>query len=114
MKVCGQEIRVEGKLIRIARLASEGYGFLQDPERAIDALRNSGSRIDLFTFLQKLPDTAPKYDHVFEWDNLAALRVSTCEHWLTKQINPKARNKVRRAEKNGLIVREVPFDDALV
>ena len=49
-----------------------------------------------------------------EWDNVAALPVSTFDHWWTKQINSKTRNVVRLAEKKGVVVREVPFDDVLV
>lgn len=114
VNVCEKEIRIQGNLIRVARLASDGYEFLRDPEAALDALRACGIRIDLFTFGQKLPDISPKYDYLMEWDNVAALRVSSFEHWWTRQINGKTRNMVRRAEKNGVIVRAVPFDDALV
>ena len=47
-------------------------------------------------------------------DNLAVLPVSTFENWWTKQIGFKARNKAKQAEKKGVVVREVPFDEALV
>ena len=49
-----------------------------------------------------------------EWSNVAALPVSTFENWWTRQIDGKTRNMVRRAEKKGIVVREVPFDDSLV
>jgi hypothetical protein len=49
-----------------------------------------------------------------EWDNLAALKVTTFEYWWNKQIGFKARNKARQAAKKGVIIREVPFDEALV
>jgi hypothetical protein len=49
-----------------------------------------------------------------EWDNFAVLPITTFEHWWTKQIDGKTRNMVRRAEKKGLVVREVTFDDRLV
>lgn len=114
MKICGMDIQVEGGLIRIARLAAEGYEFLEEPEPVLDALRESGVRIDLFTFRQKLPHTSPKYSYPMEWDNVAALPVSTFDCWWTRQINAKTRNMVRRAEKKEIAVREVPFDDAFV
>lgn len=114
MQICGKEALIEGKLIRIARLDGEGYNFLEDPEVALRALRNSETRIDLFTFIQKLSDTSPKYSHPMEWDNIAALRVSTFDEWMTRQIDVKVRNKVRKAAKTGVIVREVPFDDDFV
>jgi hypothetical protein len=114
MKVCGKDIAINGGLLRIARLTAEKYEYLDDPKAALDALRESGARIDLFTFMQKLPHTSPNHDYPMEWDNLAALSVSTFDDWWTKQINGKTRNMVRRAEKKGVVVREVRFDEALV
>jgi hypothetical protein len=114
MEVCGKDIKVEGRLIRTARLGAERFEYLEEPEAVVDYLRHSRSGIDLFTFMQRLPHTAPAYDYPMEWDNMAALPVSTFEHWWTRQIDGKTRNMVRRAEKKGLTVREVPFDDALV
>ena len=109
-----REVKVEGRLCRVAHVDGEGYQFLSDPESAIAVLRSSNTRADLFTFLQKLPETKPAYGYPFEWDNFAILPVSTFDHWWTKQVDAKTRNMVRRAEKKGAVVREVPFDDTLV
>ena len=51
-----------------------------------------------------------------QWNGTTWLsfRVSSFDHWIKNQIDFKVRNKVRKAEKNGVVVREVPFDDALV
>ena len=112
--VGGRELLVEGRLCNVAHLDADDYKFLDDPEAAIEKLRSSKARIDLFTFLQKLPDTSPKHPYRIEWDNMAVLPVSTYENWWTHQIGFKARNKAKQAEKKGVVVREVPFDDALV
>jgi len=114
MEICGKEIRITGRLIRIAALDGEGYQFLEDPEVALEALRQSGTRIDLFTFVQKLSETAPKYRYPMESDNFAAIPVSTFDEWMNHQVNSKNRNMVRKAAKSGVVVREVPFDDALI
>jgi len=114
MKVSGQEIKVQGRLIRIARLDADGYHFLDDPEMLIDGLKRCGTRIDLFTFRQKLSESSPKYSYPMEWDNVAAVPVSTYDHWWTNQITAEARNRARQAEKKGVVIRQVPFDDALV
>jgi len=114
MKVCGKDILIQGRVIRIARLAAETYEFLSDPGETLDALKACGRRIDLFTFTQQLPDITPRYAHPMELDNLAAVPISTFEHWWKHQINGKTRNMIRRAESKGITVREVPFDDALV
>ena len=114
MELCGKGMRIDRKLVRIGYLDGEGYQFLEDPEVGLQALRKSGSGIDLFTFIQKLSDQSPKYNYPMEWDNLAALRISTFDDWMKHQINFKVRNKIRKAEKNGMVVQEVPFDDALI
>jgi hypothetical protein len=113
MKVCGKDIKIDGQLFRIARLDADKYYFVDDPEPVLQALRTSGERIDLFTFMQKVTDTTPKYTYPMETDNFAALPVSTFDHWWNKQIGFKARNKAKQAEKKGVVIREVPFDDEL-
>jgi hypothetical protein len=114
VNVCGKDIHVQGRLLRIGRLDGDKYKFLDDPEPVLDGLRRSDTRVDLFTFMQRLPETSPKYAYPMELDNLAVLPVSTFENWWTEQIGFKARNKAKQATKKGVVVREVPFDDALV
>jgi hypothetical protein len=114
MRVCGHEIKIHGSFIRVARMDADGYLFAEDPEALIEGLRNCGTRIDLFTFMQKASDTTPKYSYPMEWDNLAALPISTFENWWTNQLGFKGRNKAKQAEKKGVKVHEVPFDDKLV
>jgi len=113
MNICGREVIVQGQLCRVAHLDADDYKFLDDPESAIIQLRKSGIRIDIFTFMQKLPETTPKYKYPMEWDNMAVLPVTTFENWWTKQIGFKARNKAKQAGKKGVSIREVSFDEAL-
>jgi hypothetical protein len=114
MQILGKQALIEGKLVRIGRLDAEGYEFVEDPEATINCFRSLGTRVDLFTFIQKLSEPTPKYGYLVEHDNMAALSVSTFDHWMTKQIDFKVRNKVRKAEKKGVVIREVPYDDAFV
>jgi hypothetical protein len=95
-------------------LEADRYHFLDDPAPLLDALRKCGTRIDVFTFLQRLPESSPKYAYPMEWDNLAVLPVSTFDHWWNHQIRSYPRNRARQAEKKGVSLREVPFDDNLV
>jgi hypothetical protein len=114
MKVCGKEIKVQGRLIRTALIEGEKWECPDDPDAMIEGLRKSGTRIDLFTFLQQLPETTPKYAYPMEWDNLAVLNISTFDHWWTQQIRSYPRNRARQAEKRGVALREVQFGDALL
>jgi len=114
LNVCGRDIRIRGRLLRIAALDADKYQFLDNPEPFLEGLRKCGKRIDLFTFLQRLPAAAPRFPYPMEMDNLAAIPISTFEHWWTEQIGFKARNKAKQAEKKGVTIREVPFDDSLV
>src|ERR1700722_9318722 len=114
MIVCGKEIKVKGRVVRIARLDAEKYHFVQDPEPIISDLRKSRVRIDLFTFMQKLPDRSPKYSYPMEWDNFAAIPITSFEDWWTKKLGFKARNKAKQAGKHGVTLKEVPIDETLV
>jgi hypothetical protein len=113
MVVCDKEIRIHGKLIRIARIDGDKYNSPADLETMLSALRSCGKRIDLFSFLQPIPEIEPKYDYPMEWDNLAVLPVSTFDYWWNHQIRSYPRNRARQAEKKGVELREVPCDEAL-
>src|SRR5262245_63666423 len=115
MNVGAGDFRIQGRVLRIARLEAEAYLFLDDgPEQALAALRQSRARADLFTFTQRVPYTAPKYRYPMEWDNCAAIHITTFDQWWREQINNKTRNRARLAEKKGVVIREAPFDRELV
>jgi hypothetical protein len=114
MNVCGKDIVIQGKLVRIARLDEDTYEFPKNPETVAAALRKCGTRIDLFTFMQILPESQPKFSYPMEWGNLAVLPISTFEHWWKCQISSFPRNRARQAEKKGVTIREALLDDALV
>jgi hypothetical protein len=114
IEVCGREISIDGRILRTAHLHGDRYRFLDDPAPVVNGLRACGARVDLFTFAQRLPETEPKFSYPIEWDNFAVLPVSTFENWWTNQIDNKTRNMVRKAERKGVLVREVPLDDQLI
>jgi hypothetical protein len=114
MQVCGREVVIRGHLVKIASLDGEKYLILDDPTPAIEGLRSSGVRADLFTFLQRLPESSPKFNYPFEMDNLAAMPITTFDDWWNKQIRSFARNRARQAEKRGVTLRQVSFDDETV
>jgi hypothetical protein len=102
--------RVRGRLVRVAQPEGDGYLFLDDPERAVEHLRAHGPRADILTFIQALPDAAPKFPYPLETDNFAGLKVATHDEWL-RGLSPRIRTQTRQAERRGVEIREIPFDD---
>jgi Acetyltransferase (GNAT) domain len=114
MEVDNKRILIEGEIPRIARLEQEWYEDVEDPRTLINRLRKSEPRPDIFTFWQRLPDTEPKYSYPMELDSIAALPIKSYSLWWEKQIDRKARNKIRKAQKNGVVVKPATFDDRFV
>ena len=118
MEINGEKIMIEGTLLRVAKPHAcpqqEWFEDVENPEMLIDALRKSKHRPDILTFWQRLPDTEPKYSYPMELDSIAALPIKSYSFWWEKQIDRKARNKVRKAQKNGVIVRPATFDDRFI
>lgn len=114
IKICDKYVKLKGRLIRIASLEGEKHSFPDNPAAIIAGLQKAKVRADLFTFLQSVSDPSPKYSYLFEYDNFAVLPVSTFEHWWDHQIRSYPRNRARQAEKRGVVLREVPFGEALI
>jgi Acetyltransferase (GNAT) domain len=114
MEVDGKRILIEGEIPRIARLEQEWYEDVEDPRTLINQLSKSEPRPDILTFWQRLPDTEPKYSYCMELDSIAALPIKSYSLWWEKQIDRKARNKIRKAQKNGVVVKPATFDDRFV
>jgi len=118
MEINGQKIMVEGKILRVAKPHAnpqdEWFDDVDNPEMLIDDLRKSKHCPDILTFWQRLPDTNPKYPYAMELDSIAALPIRSYSYWWEKQIDRKARNKARKAEKKGVIVRPATLDDQFI
>src|SRR5262245_42886739 len=113
LTICGRDFNVEGRLIRTARLEGDTYKFLTDPQAFVEGFRQATDRVDLCPFTQRLPECSPQYAYPWEWDNLAVLPVSSFDNWWS-EIGFKARNKAKQAEKKGVLIREVAFDETLI
>ena len=114
IKICGTEICIDGRMLRIAYPHGDTFRFVEDPVPLVNQLQACGVRVDLFTFAQGLASTKPRFSYPVEWDNAAVLPVTTFEHWWTHQLRSYPRNRARQAEKRGVVIRETPFDDAWV
>src|SRR5213079_1488093 len=116
-EICRRTVVVTGKWIRTAQVKDEGVVegvIVADPESFITKLKESELKADVFTFAQRPPETTPKYDYRFEWDNWAALRTTSFKDWWENRLPQESRKNVRRAAKRGVTVRVAPFDDDLV
>ncbi len=117
INIDGMSFFVSGRLIKIGAIKDEYWletDQLNEPEQVIEHIKKNRNKIDIFTFTQKPLDAEPRYSYYMEWDNVAALPIETFEHWWTKQVNDKTRNMTRKAQKKGVEVRIVPFDNTLV
>ena len=114
MEINGEKIMVEGKILRIAKLEQEWCDDAGDPKILADALRKTADVPDILTFTQRLPDLEPQYGYQMELDALAVLPIKSYGFWWEKQIERQARNKIRKAQKKGVIVRPTDFDDKLI
>jgi len=116
LQVDGWEIVVKGRWLRTAFLFDEDWydrPIMADPGAFARRLRASGVEADLFTFAQKIPDWKPRYPYRFDWDNVAAIPITTYQDWW-QRLTTDRRKDVKRAEKQGIVVRRVVLDDELV
>lgn len=114
MFICNKDIRVQGRLVKIAYVDGDKFTLPGDPQLLIQGIKESSLRADLFTFLQKVPDTEPLYPYESELDNLAVLPITSFDNWWNHQIKSPARNRARQAEKKGAVIREIEFGEELV
>jgi Acetyltransferase (GNAT) domain len=114
VEVNGYDIVTEGKLIRLARIKEEWMQFVGDYKKVICQLEENNFKADLFTFIQRIGDREPKYKLYFEWDNSAAIPISTYENWFEKQTHQMVRRAIKKSVKKGVEVRLVTFSDQFV
>jgi hypothetical protein len=108
---------VRGRVLRVAEVFDEYWvesRMLPSPTEVIDHLKNVRAGADLFTFAQRAPQTDPQFNYHTEWDNVAAIPVTTHEQWLVKQISSASRRNVRSSEKKRVSVQVSEYDDAYV
>jgi hypothetical protein len=116
MTVNDTEFLVEGRLIKSASIKDEVWLDLRitDPEIFLNQLRQTKTNADIFTFCQKLPDTAPQFHYYMEWDNFAVIPITSYDEWWTKRLPQVTRKNVRRGYKRGVIVKVAEFNNDLV
>jgi hypothetical protein len=110
----GTEFVVHGRLCRIVRAREEWDTDIRNPLDIVRELRSQKVRADVFTFAQRVPETAPAFSFRMEMDNVAAVPLTTYDEWWKNQVNRRVRMKVRKSRERGVVVRQVGFSDDLV
>jgi len=110
----GRTVITEGKWLKTAIIHDEELvegESVANPESFLSQLKSLRLSADIFTFAQKLPDTAPKHGYFVEYDNFAVIPITTYEEWFKKQIESSVQRAIRKAAKSGITIRCVEFDD---
>ncbi len=118
LSIHDKSVIVTGRWIKTAVIHAEEWQEteLEDPEECIRRLKAPESRelrADIFTFSQKLPVRRPRYPYPMEWDNVAAVRVTSFADWWEK-VPQETRKNTRRSAKRGVVVRPRELDDDLI
>ncbi len=109
-------LTINGSWLKMARIQDELWlepPAIKDPDAVARQLRESPFTADIFTFAQPVPETERKYRHAFEWENWAVAATSDFEAWWSS-LPHESRKNVRKAEKRGITIGPVAFDDELV
>jgi hypothetical protein len=115
VEILGQTYSITRGPLTTINLEDEWFEDLRDPEAVIEILKNqTGFRADVLTFWQRLPDIEPRYPFHQEWDEIAVLESKSYDHWWNHKIKPRVRSLIRKAEKEGVVVRETAYDDDFV
>ena len=111
------KVIVTGKWLKLASIYDEEWlegEAVQDPEVFIRHLTAGALKADVLSFARKLPETKRRFPYPFEWDNVAAIPITTFSEWWEKRVSHDLRKDVKRAKKRGVIVKVAEFGDALV
>lgn len=108
-------IVVKGKWLKVAIIEAEDWTEREvaDPAACIQALKAQKRRVDIFTFVQKIPNTVPRYTYPITWESLAVIQLITFEQWWTR-LPQETRKNVRRSEKRGVVVSVNELSDKLI
>lgn len=117
VQIEGRTVIATGRWLKIAAVSEEELvegSTIAEPELFIARLKKSGLNADLFTFAQRLPDTAPKHRYHIEWENAAVIPITSFSQWWNERTEYSTRKCVNRAKKLGVTVRVAEFNDQLI
>jgi hypothetical protein len=108
---------VAGRWLKLAAVQDERFvdrETFRDPELFIRGLKQSKTGADIFTFAQNVFDPSVKFPYHVEWDNAAAIPITSYQDWFEKRAATDVRQNVKKSAKRGVVVKSVPFDDEFV
>lgn len=116
--VVGKTLIVTGGSVKVASVHDEDWleTELQNPQICVNELRGQnkrGSRIDIVTFAQKIPNITTRYSYPMEPESIAATRIRSFKHWW-ESVPQETRKNVRRSQKRGVEIRLEKLDDEIV
>lgn len=112
----GREIVVTGKWLKIARIHDEEWLELPpigNMENFLQTLKKTVPSADIFSFGQDLTEQKPRHAFPFEWEDVAAVPITTYTEWW-ESLPQESRKNARKAEKRGVVLKQAVFDDAYV
>jgi len=117
VQVQGRTVIIKGTWLKIASVFDEGAidgDVIQDPELFLRDLARAKCGADIFTFSQRIPETEPKYSYPYEWDNAAAIPITTYDEWFSKRIGTDVKQNVKKSVKRGVVTRSATFDESFI
>ena len=115
-EISGWTVVVTGRWLRVATLKDEELvegDPVQDATCLVEELKNSQIQVDILSLAQPITAITPKLPDHFDWDNRAAVPITSFEQWWSK-LPQESRKNVRRAAKRGVVVKVANFDDKFV
>lgn len=109
-----KEIVVAGNFIKTASIKEEWDVDINEPDSLIRQLKDHKISADIFTFMQRLPYSKPKFNYYMEWDNVAAIPIKDYDTWYKKQLHENPRKKIKKAQKQGVVIKVSPLNDELI
>lgn len=106
------EISISGRVLKTARLRHEWFEYLDNPQAFIAEIKEAGVA-DILTFLQEAHIERPKFHFQSTPAGASVLTFRSFDDWW-KNLNFKARNKARKAQKCGVELRPAKLDDDFV
>ena len=100
-EIGGRKVILMGNALKVAEIFDEELvegEAVANPSTFVASLRASPLKADIFTFAQRPPETTPKFNEVFEWDNWAMASTSSFQDWWVK-LPQESRKNVRRSAK---------------